>query len=401
MSEVLDELVIANVTAATMDDRGQELILIKNAGVAIQKNEIGWVGPMEDLPRKFRKNEQMNCEGRLLTSGLIDCHTHIVHGGERSREFEMRMEGESYENIAREGGGIVSTVSATRQASDAELYDSAVHRIERLLEEGVTTVEIKSGYGLDTDTELRMLRTALDIVKHNKVDVRTSFLGAHAVPPGEDADQYVDEVCIPALKAAHAESLVDAVDGFCEVIAFTTSQMERVFDCAVQLNLPVKLHAEQLTRIGGAQLAARYNALSADHLEFANEADAQALAQAGTVAVLLPGAFYSLRCEQIPPIQAFRDHGTAMAVATDNNPGSSPLNSILLAMNMACVVFGLSPTEAFAGVTLNAAKALGLEDRGRIAPGLRGDFAIWDADSIAELPYRMGHSPLHARITVE
>ena len=333
-----------------------------------------------------------------MTPALIDCHTHIVHGGNRAREFEMRLEGASYEEIARAGGGIVSTVTATRETSEDALLASALPRVDALIAQGVSVIEVKSGYGLDAETELKMLRVARAIPRHRPVRVLTSFLGAHAVPAGSDADSYIDDICLPTLRAGHAEGLVDAVDGFCEGIAFDTAQIARVFDAARALGLPVKLHAEQLSHIGGTALAADYGALSADHVEYATDADAAALAAAGTVAVLLPGAFYAIHETQAPPVQAFRDHGVAMAVGTDWNPGSSPLGSLLLAMNMACTLFRLTPAEALAGTTRNAARALGLTDCGIIAPGMRADLAIWDVQSPAELSYGIGINPLHKRI---
>ncbi|HSG54584.1 MAG TPA: imidazolonepropionase, partial [Paracoccaceae bacterium] len=342
--------------------------------------------------------ERLDQGGRLLTPALIDCHTHVVHGGNRAREFEMRLTGASYAEIARAGGGIVSTVTATRAASEAQLLQAALPRVDALIAQGVATVEIKSGYGLDIDTELRMLRVARQIADMRPIRVLTSFLGAHAVPAGQDPDTYIDQVCLPALIAAHAEGLVDAVDGFCEGIAFSAAQIARVFDRAAALGLPVKLHAEQLSHQGGAALAARHGALSADHLEYATAADAAALAASGTVAVILPGAFYTIHETRQPPVQAFRDHGVPMAVATDWNPGSSPLGSILLAMNMACTLFRLTPAEALAGATRHAARALGLNDCGRIAPGLRADLAIWDVTDPAELSYGIGINPLHHRI---
>ena len=338
--------------------------------------------------------------GRLVTPALIDCHTHLVHGGNRAGEFEMRLEGASYEEVARAGGGIVSTVSATREADEDALDAAALPRLDALIGEGVAAVEIKSGYGLDMETELRMLRAARTLGRMRDVIVKTSFLGAHAVPAEyrDRADAYLDEVCLPTLSKAHDEGLVDAVDGFCEGIAFTPDQIARVFDLAQELGLPVKLHAEQLSNLGGAQLAARYGALSADHLEYATEDDARAMAEAGTVAVLLPGAFYTLRETQKPPVEVFRAHSVPMALATDCNPGSSPLASLLLAMNMGCTLFRLTPEEALAGVTVHAARALGLSDMGRIARGYRADLAIWDVEQPAELAYRIGFNPLHRRI---
>ncbi|MDP2733449.1 MAG: imidazolonepropionase, partial [Hoeflea sp.] len=339
-------------------------------------------------------------EGRVVTPALIDCHTHVVHGGNRAREFEMRLEGATYEEIARAGGGIVSTVAATRAASESELVAGALSRVDAMIAEGVSTIEIKSGYGLDIENELKTLRAARAVASQRPVRVRTSYLGAHAVPPEYNgrADAYIDEVCIPGLEAAHAGGLVDAVDGFCEGIAFSPQQIARVFDHAKSLGVPVKLHAEQLSNLGGAQLAAGYGALSADHLEYANEQDARAMAASGTVAVILPGAFYTLRETTAPPIAAFRAHGVPMAVATDCNPGSSPMSSLLLSMNMACTLFRMTPEEALAGVTRNAARALGLEDAGRIRPGLRADLAIWDIGHPAELAYRIGFNPLWKRI---
>ncbi|MFN3937352.1 MAG: imidazolonepropionase [Gemmobacter sp.] len=366
--------------------------------LAIRDGRIAWVGRADDMPPDLRDLPRHALEGRLLTPAFVDCHTHIVHGGHRAREFEMRLEGASYEQIARAGGGIVSTVAATREATEADLLAQALPRVDALLAEGVSCIEVKSGYGLDVETELRMLRTARRIAEVRPVRIRTTFLGAHAVPKGMAADSYIDTVCIPALRAAHAEGLVDAVDGFCETIAFDTAQIGRVFGAARALGLPVKLHAEQLSNQGGAQLAARHGALSADHLEYATEADAAAMAAAGTVAVLLPGAFYALRETRLPPVQAFRAHGVPMALATDCNPGSSPMTSLLLAMSMGCTLFRLTPAEALAGVTEHATRALGLDDTGRLAPGLRADLAVWNVETPAELAYRFGFNPLHARI---
>ncbi len=391
-------MLLTNATIACMTGE-TPYGLLRDAAIHAENGRLVWVGPMEDLPAGIAGGEVVDLEGRLVTPGLIDCHTHIVHGGNRANEFEMRLNGASYEEVARAGGGIVSTVRATRAASQDELLASALLRVDALIGEGVTTLEIKSGYGLDIDTELNMLRTARAIAKVRPVRVRTSFLGAHAVPPeyAGRADTYIDEVCLPALEAAHAAGLADAVDGFCEGIAFTPEQIERVFAKAQALDLPVKLHAEQLSNLGGARLAARYGALSADHVEYANEGDAAALARSGSVAVLLPGAFYALRETQSPPVAAFRQHDVAMAVATDCNPGSSPMTSLLLAMNMACTFFRLTPEEALAGVTRNAARALGLDDAGQIAPGMRADLAVWNVEHPAELAYRIGFNPLHQR----
>ena len=395
---MLDRLLLTDLTAATMVPGAGAYGLIAQAAICVEGAEIRWVGSAGDVPEAFRDAPVRSLDGRLVTPALIDCHTHIVHGGDRAREFEMRLEGASYEEIARAGGGIVSTVSATRAADEESLLAGALPRVDALIAEGVGCIEIKSGYGLDIETELRMLRVARRIGEMRPVSVVTSFLGAHAVPAGEEADRYIDDVCLPALEAARAEGLVDAVDGFCEGIAFNKGQIARVFERAAALGLPVKLHAEQLSHMGGTALAARYGALSADHVEYASAEDARALADAGSVAVLLPGAFYTLRETQVPPVQAFRDAGVPMAVATDLNPGSSPLGSLLLAMNMACTLFRLTPEEALAGTTRHAARALGLTDRGEISAGLRADLAVWDVETPAELSYRIGSNPLHSRM---
>jgi imidazolonepropionase len=389
-------LTLTHATLAAMDPTGPWLR--SDSALVLEGDRIAWAGPMADLPR--RDGEARDLGGRLVTPALIDCHTHIVHAGHRAAEFEARLSGATYEEIARAGGGILGTVRATRAASEDDLVATALPRVDALLAEGVGTLEIKSGYGLDLDTELRMLRAARRIARERPVTVRTSFLGAHALPPDYRGrgDAYLDEVCLPALRATHEEGLVDAVDGFCEGIAFSPDQIARLFEEARRLALPVKLHAEQLSHLGGASLAARHGALSADHLEYAAPEDAEAMASAGTVAVLLPGAFYCLRERQAPPVQAFRDAGVPMALATDCNPGSSPLSSLLLAMNMGCTLFRLTVREAWEGTTRHAARALGLPDRGTIAPGLRADLAVWDADSPAELIYRMGERRLHARI---
>jgi len=391
--------VLVDLTAATMDGP-QPYGLIEDAAIAIAEGQIAWVGPRGDLPQGYRDLPAESLGQRLVTPGLIDCHTHIVHGGDRAREFEMRLEGASYEEIARAGGGIVSTVTATRAADEAELLADALRRVDVLIAEGVTAIEVKSGYGLDIETELRMLRTARAIGQQRPIRVSTTFLGAHAVPAeyAGRADAYIDDVCLPALRAAHAEGLVDAVDGFCEGIAFQPAQIARVFDVARELGLPVKLHAEQLSNLGGARLAASYGALSADHIEYLDESGVIAMAEAGSVAVLLPGAFYTLRETQAPPIDLLRRHGVPMALATDINPGSSPLNSLLLTLNMGCTLFRLTPEEALRGATQHAARALGLADCGMIRPGLRADLAVWDIKHPAELAYRIGFNPLHSRI---
>lgn len=395
-----DTKVLTDLRAATMAGTSTPYGMIEDAAIALTAGRIAWVGPLTELPGAFTQAERIALDGRLVTPALIDCHTHIVHGGDRAVEFEMRLNGASYEEIARAGGGIVSTVTATREASEAELLASALKRVDVLIAEGVATIEIKSGYGLDVETELRMLRVARTIAERRAIRVRTSFLGAHATPAeykGRD-DAYIDEVCIPALRAAHAEGLVDAVDGFCEGIAFSPAQIARVFDVAQDLGLPVKLHAEQLSNLGGAKLAARYGALSADHIEYLDEDGVRAMAAAGTTAVLLPGAFYTLRETQAPPVDALRKHDVPMALATDINPGSSPLNSLLLTLNMGCTLFRMTPEEALRGVTVNAARALGLSDSGTISAGQRADLAIWDVTHPAELAYRIGFNPLYKRM---
>ncbi|MDU8925850.1 imidazolonepropionase [Alisedimentitalea sp. MJ-SS2] len=389
---------LTGLTAATMQGDDNAYGLIPDAAIAVGDGKILWVGPLSGCPADHLALPHHPHEGRLVTPALIDCHTHIVHGGHRAREFEMRLEGASYEDIARAGGGIISTVTATRDASLDDLIATALPRIDALIGEGVSTVEIKSGYGLDLETELNMLRAARALEQARAITVKTTFLGAHAVPAGMDADTYIDTICLPALDAAHGEGLVDAVDGFCEGIAFTPAQIARVFDRARALDLPVKLHAEQLSHLGGTALAAKYNALSADHIEYANESDAAAMAGAGTVAVLLPGAFYTLHETQMPPVDALRHHDVPIALATDWNPGSSPMGSLLLAMNMGCTLFGLTPAEALGSTTRNAALALGLTDRGTITPGQRADLAIWNVEHPAELSYRFGFNPLHQRI---
>ncbi|MEM5541928.1 imidazolonepropionase [Sulfitobacter sp. AS92] len=392
--------VFVDLNAATMADCGAPYGLISNAAIAVIDGLIDWVGPVADLPESYNSLPKTSLGGRLVTPGLIDCHTHIVHGGDRAVEFEMRLNGASYEEVARAGGGIASTVKATRAASEEQLLADALLRVDVLIAEGVTAIEVKSGYGLDTETELRMLRVARAIMENRPLIVKTTFLGAHATPAeyaGRD-DAYIDEVCIPTLRAAHTEGLVDAVDGFCEGIAFQPSQIARVFDVARGLGLPVKLHAEQLSNLGGAKLAAQYGALSVDHIEYLDQDGVIALAKAGTTAVILPGAFYTLRETQAPPIDLLRKHGVPMALATDINPGSSPLNSLLLTLNMGCTLFRMTPEEALRGVTQNAARALGLDDMGTIAAGMRADLAVWDIKHPAELAYRIGFNPLHSRI---
>lgn len=381
-----------NCRIATMQPGGAAYGLIEDGALAVEDGRIAWVGSGEKVP--FPTARAHDAGGALVTPGLIDCHTHLVYGGDRAREFELRLQGATYEEIARAGGGIASTVRATREAGEAQLLHESARRLEALCAEGVTTVEIKSGYGLSLDHERKALKVARELGKMYPVDVRTTFLGAHAVPPefAGRTDDYVGEV-LRMLPALHAEGLVDAVDAFCERIAFSTAQTRRVFEGARSLGLPVKLHAEQLSDSGGAQLAAEFGALSCDHLEWLGEDGAAAMAKAGSVAVLLPGAFYFLRETRLPPVALLRAHGVPMAVSTDCNPGSSPCTSPLLMMNMGCTLFRLTPEEALAGLTRNAAKALGLADRGVIAPGLRADFVLWDAAHPAQLAYAIGANP--------
>ncbi|WP_128516838.1 imidazolonepropionase [Tabrizicola thermarum] len=395
-------MLLTHATLATMDPRSgtDGYGLIPEAAVAISGAQIAWAGPMADLPAAFRHLPERDCGGRLVTPGLIDCHTHAVFAGHRAVEFELRLKGASYEEIARAGGGILSTVTATRAATEDQLLALALPRIDQLIASGATTIEVKSGYGLTVEDELKMLRVARRIGRSRPVTVRTTHLAAHAIPPEfkGQARAYIDNVALPSLRAAHAEGLVDAVDAFCETIAFSVDDLAPLFAEARAMGLPVKLHAEQLTDQGGAAFAARHQALSADHLEYLSPAGIVAMAAAGTVAVMLPGAFYTLRETQVPPIAALRTAGVPMAVATDLNPGSSPLASLTLAMNMACTLFRLTPEEALSGTTTHAARALGLTDRGRVAPGLRADLCLWDADHPAELSYRIGATPLHHRI---
>lgn len=388
---------LTGIDIATMAEGGAPYGMIRDGAILMDGATIRWVGDRADAPAG---DQVEDLGGRLVTPAPIDCHTHLVFGGDRAVEFEMRLKGASYQEIARAGGGILSTVLATRAAGFARLVDDALARVDTLLGEGVATIEIKSGYGLDQETELQMLRVARHIGTVRPVHIITSFLGAHSVPAdfNGSGDDYIDNVCIPTLRAAHAEGLVDAVDGFCEGIAFSTDQIARVFEVAKSLGLPVKLHAEQLSNIGGTQLAARFGALSVDHIEYANRADISAMADAGSVGVLLPGAFYTLRETQAPPVQDMRDLGVAMALASDCNPGSSPLGSILLTMNMGCTLFGLTPEEALSGVTRNAARALGLTDTGVIAPGKVADLAVWNINHPAELSYRIGENRLFKRI---
>ena len=374
---------------------------IANGGVAISGDRIEWVGAMSELPSKLREGAAsiLDAKDRWVTPGLIDCHTHLVFAGNRAREFEMRLQGASYEQIARGGGGIASTVRATRAATDEELFSVASKRLSTLESFGVTTVEVKSGYGLDVETELRMLRVARRLDVEHPVAVRTTFLGAHALAPEytDDRSGYIDLICGTMIPRVMDEGLADGIDAFCEGIAFTPQECERVFAVGTQHGLPIRVHADQLSDSGGAALAARVGALSADHLEYASEAGIQAMAKSGTSAVLLPGAFYFLGEDQVPPVDALRLHGVSMAIATDLNPGSSPINSPLTAMNMACVLFGLSPEEALCGMTRNAAKVLGMSgDRGVLSAGFCADMVLWDIDHPSELSYWIGANPCDA-----
>jgi imidazolonepropionase len=383
---------------ATLSPQRGDLGEIAGA-VAAKDGKIAFVGAESELLAGSDAPEIVKLDGRWITPGLIDCHTHLVYGGDRAHEFELRLKGAIYEEIARAGGGIVSTVKATRAATEEQLIAQALPRLDALLAEGVTTIEIKSGYGLDLVTETKMLRAARRLGRERKVDVTTTFLGAHALPPeAHDKDAFIAKVCamIPQIKQA---GLADAVDAFCEGIAFSPEQVARVFDAAKANDLPVKLHADQLSNLHGAALAARYDALSADHLEYTDETGIAAMAQAGTVAVLLPGAFYVLREKQLPPVEALRRHKAHIAIATDCNPGTSPITSLLLTMNMAATLFQLTVEECIAGVTREAAGALGrLHDIGTIEQGKTCNLAIWNIERPAELVYRIGFNPLHARV---
>ena len=390
-------ILLTNATLATMTDGYG---MIPAGAVVIDSDRIAWCGAAADLPRAMHTLPRHDMQGQLVTPALIDCHTHIVHGGHRAAEFELRLNGASYEQVARAGGGILSTVRATRAASEDDLLASAQSRLDQLIASGAATVEVKSGYGLTTEDELKMLRVARRLGQSGRATVRVTHLAAHAVPPEYQgrADAYIDEVAIPSLRQAHALGLIDAVDAFCEGIAFSPAQVARLFSVARDLGLPLKLHAEQLSDLKGAVMAAEFGALSVDHLEYLAQDGVDAMARSGSVAVILPGAFYTLREAQLPPIAALRAAGVAMAVATDCNPGSSPLASLTLAMNMACTLFRMTPQEALQGTTTHAARALGLPDRGRIAPGLRADLAVWQADHPAELAYRIGATPLKHRM---
>ena len=389
-----------NGRLATLDPAQAGLGVVEDGAIAAREGRIAWVGARGEMPT-LEAAERIDLAGRWVTPGLVDCHTHLVFGGNRAHEFELRLAGASYEEIARAGGGILSTVKATRAASEDQLVASALPRLDALIAEGVTTVEIKSGYGLELETEARQLRAARRLGGQRPVSVATTFLGAHALPPEADGDkdQYIARLCNQMLPEIAHEGLADAVDAFMEGIAFSGGQTARVFEVAKRLELPLKLHADQLSNLGGAALAARYGALSADHLEYADEAGAAAMAKAGTVAVLLPGAFYFIRETHKPAVDLFRKHRVPIAIATDCNPGSSPLTSLLLTMNMAATLFRLTVDEIIAGVTREAARALGrLGEVGTLEAGKSCDLAIWNVERLAELPYRMGFNPLHARV---
>ncbi|HYI82220.1 MAG TPA: imidazolonepropionase [Acetobacteraceae bacterium] len=386
-----------NLRLATMAEGAAPVL---HGALVAEGGRIAYAGPETELPARDARRV-VDGGGRWATPGLVDCHTHLVFGGDRASEFAMRLAGASYEEIARAGGGILSTVRATRAADEDSLVASALRRVDHLLAGGATTLEVKSGYGLDLETEARCLRAARRLARERRVEVRTTFLGAHALPSeaGGDKDAYITRVCEEMLPALAAEGLADAVDAFCEGIAFSPEQTRQVFAAARAHGLPVKLHADQLSNLGGAALAAEHGALSADHLEHTDEAGTAALARAGTVAVLLPGAFYVLRETRKPPVEALRRHGARIALATDCNPGTSPLTSLLLAMNMGATLFGLTVDECLAGTTREAARALGrLDEIGTLEAGKRCDMAIWDIEDPAELVYRIGYNPLHARV---
>ncbi len=379
---------------ATMNDTGSAFGAIRDAALGWKDGHIVFADAMSTLPGRPADlaTSVESMAGAWITPGLIDCHTHLVFGGNRSHEFDLRLNGANYEAIARAGGGIASTVKATRALDEGALLAESLPRARALVADGVTTVEIKSGYGLDLDSELKMLRVAREIGERLGIGVRTTFLGAHALPPeftGRQAE-YVEHICEVMLPEVARSGLADAVDAFCENIAFTPEQTRKVFSRANALGLPIKLHADQLSDLGGAALSAEFSGLSADHIEHTSEDGIRAMAEAGTIAVLLPGAFYALRDTQVPPIAGLREHNVAMAVATDLNPGTSPMLSLRLAMNMACTLFRLTPEEALRGTTVNAARALGLADRGRLAQGQRADFVVWDVASPADLCYWIG-----------
>jgi len=394
------QTLLINVNLATMTDGANNYGEIENAALAICEGKIAWLGKVEDLPEYDANSINIvDGKGKWVTPGLIDCHTHLVYGGNRANEFEMRLQGKSYQEIANAGGGIISTVSATRKASEAELLSSALSRLTTLHHQGVTSVEIKSGYGLDVENEIKMLKVAGKLAEILPVTIKRTFLGAHALPIEykDNPNAYVDLVCSEMIPQIAKDNLADAVDVFCEGIGFSLEQTQRVFDAAKQCGLPVKIHAEQLSNLGGTELAAQYNALSSDHIEFLDEAGVKAMKTADMVAVLLPGAFYFLRETQLPPMDLLRSHQVPMAIATDANPGSSPINNIQLMLNMACTLFRLTPAEALAGVTCYGAKALGLDKRkGQLAIGFDADLALWSIEQPAELCYQFGVNPLHS-----
>ncbi len=387
-----------NINLATMTDGDKSYGAIENAALAISEGKIAWLGKESELPKYDQTSVNIiDGLGKWLTPGLVDCHTHLVYGGNRANEFEMRLQGKSYQEIANAGGGIVSTVSATRKASEAELLASALPRLTALHQQGVTSVEIKSGYGLDTKNEIKMLNVAGLLAEKLPVTIKRTFLGAHALPIEykDKPDEYIDLVCHEMLPLIAKEQLADAVDVFCEGIGFSVKQTERVFAAAKNLGLPIKVHAEQLSNLGGTALAAKYNALSSDHIEFLDEAGIKAMKDADMAAVLLPGAFYFLRETQLPPIDLLRKHQVPMAIATDANPGSSPINNLQLMLNMACTLFRLTPAEAIAGVTCHGAKALGLANsKGKLSIGFDADIALWNIEQPAELCYQFGVNPL-------
>ena len=390
-----------NANIATMSSNDPPYGLIQEGTLVISDGLIKWVGPRKNLPNKFRNLPKKDLHGRLITPALIDCHTHLVYAGSRATEFELRLNGASYEEISRRGGGILSTVKSTRDTSEEELFSESLPRFDAIISEGVGTVEIKSGYGLDLQNEIKMLRVARKLGKERNIRVKTSFLGAHAIPPefSGKADAYIDYICEQVLPAVHNENLADSVDGFCENIAFSTKQVARVFEKASMYGLPLKIHAEQLSNQGAAILAANYGALSADHLEYLDLKGVRAMSKSGTVAVLLPGAYYTLCETNLPPVRDLIESGVPVAIATDCNPGSSPLTSILLCMNMACTLFGMKPEEALSGVTRSAAKALGiLGEVGTIESGKKAELALWNVNKPAELIYRMGYNPLKEMI---
>ncbi|MBX8826646.1 imidazolonepropionase [Ochrobactrum sp. SFR4] len=393
--------IFTRARVATLIENADGLGLIEDAAIVVEQGKIAYVGPQSEMPALYADYPATNCENRLITPGLIDCHTHLIHAGNRAHEFELRLEGASYEEVAKAGGGIVSSVKALRAASEDDLVRESLPRLDALIAEGATTVEVKSGYGLDTENEIKSLKAARRLALERDVAIRTTFLGAHALPPEMNGDKsaYIDVIINEMLPAIAAEKLADAVDGFCEGIAFLPDEIARVFDAAKVHDLPVKLHADQLSNLHGAKLAASYNALSADHVEYTDAQGAQAMAKAGTVAVLLPGAYYFIRETQKPPVEAFRRAGTKMALATDNNPGTSPLTSLLLTMNMGATLFRLTVDECIAGVTREAARALGiLAETGTIEVGKHADLAIWDVQRPAELVYRIGFNPLWKRV---